>query len=48
MRRYYFYVKSDSKIVSNLYVLRPPESEKTVFTKVSVCLFGVCGHDNSQ
>ena len=30
-----------SKISSNLYVLRPPESEKRVFTKVSVCL-SVC------
>ena len=30
-----------SKFSSNLHVLRPPESEKTVFTKVSVCLF-VC------
>ena len=30
-----------SKFSSNLYVLRPPESEKTVFTKVSVCL-SVC------
>ena len=29
------------KISSNLYVLRPPESEKMVFTKVSVCL-SVC------
>ena len=27
-----------SKFSSNLYVLRPPESEKIVFTKVSVCL----------
>ena len=27
-----------SKTSSNLYVLRPPESEKRVFTKVSVCL----------
>ena len=27
-----------SKFSSNLYVLRPPESEETVFTKVSVCL----------
>ena len=27
-----------SKFSWNLYVLRPPESEKTVFTKVSVCL----------
>ena len=27
-----------SKFSSNLCVLRPPESEKTVFTKVSVCL----------
>ena len=27
-----------SKFSSNLYVLRPPESEKMVFTKVSVCL----------
>ena len=26
------------KFLSNLYVLRPPESEKTVFKKVSVCL----------
>ena len=25
-----------SKFLPNLYVLRPPESEKTVFTKVSV------------
>ena len=30
-----------SKFSSNLYVLRPPESEKMVFTKVSVCL-SVC------
>ena len=30
-----------SKFSSNLYILRPPESEKTVFTKVSVCL-SVC------
>ena len=30
-----------SKFSSYLYVLRPPESEKTVFTKVSVCL-SVC------
>ena len=40
MRRYWFYVKNDSKISSNLYVLRPPESEKRVFTKsvsLSVC-----------
>ena len=41
MRRYWFYVKNDSKFSSNLYVLRPPESEKTVFTKVSICL-SVC------
>ena len=27
-----------SKFSSNLYVLRPPEPEKMVFTKVSVCL----------
>ena len=27
-----------TKFSSNLYVLRPPESEKTVLTKVSVCL----------
>ena len=27
-----------SKFSSNLYVLRPPESEKRVYTKVSVCL----------
>ena len=27
-----------SKFSSNLYVLRPPESEKVVFTKMSVCL----------
>ena len=33
-----FMWKITSKISSNLYVLRPPESEKTVFTKVSVCL----------
>ena len=32
-----------SKISSNLYVLRPPESEKRVFPKVSVCLSVVCG-----
>ena len=30
-----------SKFSSNLYVLRPPESETRVFTKVSVCL-SVC------
>ena len=30
-----------SKFSSNLYVLRHPESEKVVFTKVSVCL-SVC------
>ena len=30
-----------SNFSSNLYVLRPPESEKRVFTKVSVCL-SVC------
>ena len=30
-----------SKFSSNLYVLRPPESDKMVFTKVSVCL-SVC------
>ena len=30
-----------SKFSSNLYVLRPPESEKMGFTKVSVCL-SVC------
>ena len=38
-----------SKFSSNLYVLRPPESEKTVFTKVSVCL-SVVGRmlDNSR
>ena len=29
--------KWPSKFSSNLYVLRPPESEKMVFTKVSVC-----------
>ena len=38
MRRYWFYVKNDSKFSSNLYVLRPPESEKMVFTKVFVSL----------
>ena len=27
-----------SEFSSNLYVLRPPEPEKTVFTKVSACL----------
>ena len=36
------------KFLSNLHVLRPPESEKTIFKKVSVCLSGVCGHANSQ
>ena len=38
-----------SKFSSNLYVLRPPESEKVVFTKVSVCL-SVVGRilDNSR
>ena len=30
--------KSLSKFSSNLYDLRPPESEKVVFMKVSVCL----------
>ena len=30
--------KSLLEFSSNPYVLRPPESEKTVFTKVSVCL----------
>ena len=32
-----------SKFSLNLYILRPPESEKMVFTKVSVCLSVVCG-----
>ena len=37
IRRYWFYVKHDFGVSSNLYVLRPSESEKTVLTKVSVC-----------
>ena len=37
-RRYVSCEKWLSKFSSNLYVLRLPESEKTVFTKVSVCL----------
>ena len=36
--------KSHSEFSSNLYILRSPESEKTVFTKVSICLSGVCEH----
>ena len=35
MRRYWFYVKNHFRN-SNLYVLRSPESEKTLFTKVPV------------
>ena len=36
------------KFSSNLYVLSPPEFEKTVFTKTSVCLSSVCEHDSSR
>ena len=39
-----------SKFSSNLYVLRPPESENMVFTKVSVCLsvVGRVRHNSRQ
>ena len=39
--------KSLSEFSSNLYVLRPPESEKTVFRKVSVCLIFFPESDNN-
>ena len=36
MKRYWSYVKNNSKFSSNLYVLKNTESGKTVFMKVSV------------
>ena len=38
MRRYWFYVKNHLfEFSSHLFVLRPPESDKTVITKMTVC-----------
>ena len=45
MRRYWFYVKNYVlEFSSNLYIFRPPESEKNGYYK-SVCLSPVCGYD---
>ena len=39
MRRYWFYVKMTFEIFIKSLRFETPESEKTVITKVSVCLF---------